>query len=219
MPFKLCSEGALQCSGADGCRDGAASLGHAEFPPCSTPHPCFPSTTKDTVTSALSIKADNQLLSKIRIERKPNPRFHPLLHHLHKPGERRPGLHLSLYYLHALEQRAAEVTAQREQELSGSWRGGRVTGRPRRTPSCSLNMTRANPAPHVTACNTRSGGSPTSCEEGTGTWSFAIIRPGWHIMGNMWIRPRERRSAGRGQGQAEAGCADRSEPRSADQRT
>lgn len=83
----------MQRSEARGCRDGAALPGHAEIPSCSIPHPCFPGVTKDVIISALSIKADNQLLSKISTERKPNPRAHPLLQRLRETGEHRPGLH------------------------------------------------------------------------------------------------------------------------------
>lgn len=61
----------LQCPEANGCRGMGALPGHAECPPCSMPHPYFPSTSQGMVISALSIKLDNKPLSKIRIERKP----------------------------------------------------------------------------------------------------------------------------------------------------
>lgn len=158
----------LQCPEANGCRGMGALPGHAECPPCSMPHPYFPSVSQGMVISALSIKLDNKPLSKIRIERKPLDSTH-VCNICINQDERRAGLHLSLHYLHALEQRAVEVTAQLQQKLSRSWQEGRVTAQPLGTPSCSLDRTRLSAAPHVRARNARLGKSPTSRREGMGT--------------------------------------------------
>lgn len=67
--FTILPKKGSQCPEVPGCRDIGTLPGHAEFLPCSIPHPYFPSIPTDVAIFALSIKLHNKLLSKITLER------------------------------------------------------------------------------------------------------------------------------------------------------